>query len=142
MVEQETWARLATFRRQYFQLVDPPQLRWLEGRVLKDPEVQTWMFSHLFDAEKSSTLPPDRYRLRVLKVLVSKLEKAIDDPDEDVRASFSFFFAGQRNRNIRTSVSEGTPFCRPVFCPSTMLPRQFAITLFTAHITDLCIFSY
>ncbi|KAL5377307.1 hypothetical protein PMIN06_007813 [Paraphaeosphaeria minitans] len=83
MVEQDTWTRLATFHRQYFQLVDPTQLRWLEGRILKDPEVQSWMFSHLFDAEANSTLPPDRYRLRVLKVLVSKLEKAIDDPEED-----------------------------------------------------------
>ncbi|KAF9737569.1 hypothetical protein PMIN01_05348 [Paraphaeosphaeria minitans] len=87
MVEQDTWTRLATFHRQYFQLVDPTQLRWLEGRILKDPEVQSWMFSHLFDAEANSTLPPDRYRLRVLKVLVSKLEKAIDDPEEDVRIS-------------------------------------------------------
>ncbi|KAL5416628.1 hypothetical protein PMIN04_008065 [Paraphaeosphaeria minitans] len=83
MVEQDTWTRLATFHRQYFQLVDPTQLRWLEGRILKDPEVQSWMFSHLFDAEANSTLPPDRYRLRVLKVLVSKLDKAIDDPEED-----------------------------------------------------------
>lgn len=91
MVEQDTWTRLATFRRQYFQLVDPPQLRWLDGHVLKDPEVQCWMFSRLFDAETNSTLPPDRYRLRVLKVLVSKLEKAIDDPEEDVRVSFHFF---------------------------------------------------
>jgi hypothetical protein len=93
MVEQDAWARLATLRRQYFQLVDPSQLRWLEGRVLKDPEVQSWIFSHMFDMDTNSTLPPDRYRFRVLKVLVSKLEKAIEDPEEDVRVSFHLFYS-------------------------------------------------
>lgn len=84
MTDQDAWVTLASFRRQYYQLVDPSQLRWLPGSVLKSPEVQSWIFSHLFDAEKNSNLPPDRYRLRVLKVLISKLEKAIDDPNEDV----------------------------------------------------------
>ncbi|KAJ4355855.1 uncharacterized protein N0V89_003876 [Didymosphaeria variabile] len=83
MVAQGIWAKLATFRRQYFQLVDPSQLRWLESNTLKNPEVQSWIYKHLFDTKGHSTLPPDRYRLRVLKVLISKLEKAIEQPDED-----------------------------------------------------------
>ena len=85
MVDQVKLAMLAIFRRQYFQLVDPAQLRWPEGNILKTPEVQSWIFSHLFDAEK---MPPERYRLRVLKTMVSKLERAIDDPEEDVRPTF------------------------------------------------------
>ena len=84
MVDQIVLGKLTVFRRQYFQLVDPSQLRWLDGHDLKLPEVQSWIFSCLFDDESNSTLPPDRYRLRVLKVLISKLEKAIEDPEEDV----------------------------------------------------------
>ncbi|KAL1605251.1 hypothetical protein SLS60_004795 [Paraconiothyrium brasiliense] len=83
MVAQDIWAQLATFRRQYFQLVNPSQLRWLDDSTLKDPEVQSWIYHHLFHIEEHSTLPPDRYRLRVLKILISKLEKAIDEPEED-----------------------------------------------------------
>lgn len=29
-------------------------------------------------------LPPERYQLRVLKPLLSKIEQAIEDPEEDV----------------------------------------------------------
>lgn len=84
MIEQNVLDQLAVFGRQYFQLVDPSQLKWLEGSILKKADVQSWIFSYLFDADKISTLPPDRYRLRVLKALISKLEKAIDDPEDDV----------------------------------------------------------
>ncbi|KAJ4298256.1 hypothetical protein N0V90_006155 [Kalmusia sp. IMI 367209] len=82
-MQQATLENLVVFRRQYYQLVEPPQLRWLEDHTLKAPEVQSWIFSRLFDTEKNPTLPPDRYRLRVLKVLISKLERAINDPEED-----------------------------------------------------------
>lgn len=83
-MDQETLKSLATVRRQYYQLVEPPQLRWPAVETLKAPEVQSWIFSSFFDIEKNQTLPPDRYRLRVLKALVSKLERAIVDPEEDV----------------------------------------------------------
>ncbi|KAF2640996.1 hypothetical protein P280DRAFT_449845 [Massarina eburnea CBS 473.64] len=74
---------LLILRRQYFQLVDLSQLKWPEGPDLKQANAQSWIFLHLFDTERLPTLPPERYRLRVLKLLISKLERAIDDPEED-----------------------------------------------------------
>ncbi|PVH98409.1 hypothetical protein DM02DRAFT_596036 [Periconia macrospinosa] len=76
-------SELVTLRRQYLQLVDLSQLRWPQGSVLKRPDVQSWIFHNLFDADKLTTLPPERYRLRTLKLLVSKLEQAVDNPEED-----------------------------------------------------------
>lgn len=74
---------LARLRRQYFQLVDPTALRWPDALVLKTSSVQLWLFENLFDTTNITSAPPERYRLRVLKPLISKLEKAIDDPEED-----------------------------------------------------------
>lgn len=83
-------SQLVVLRRQYFQLVEPSQLRWPEDGTVKRAEVQSWIFGEMFDSENISILPPDRYRLRVLKLLVSKLERAIDDPEEDVGLSACF----------------------------------------------------
>ena len=77
--------QLRILQRQYFQLVDPPQLRWPDAQVLKDPEVQSWMFLHMFDETNVKSPPPERYQLRVLKLLISKLERSIVNPEEDVR---------------------------------------------------------
>jgi hypothetical protein len=90
-----TKSNLLSLRCQYFQLLDLPQLRWPNESVLKKSEVQQWIFRNLFDADNLSTLPPDRYRLRVLKLLISKLERAIDDPEEDVRFPSPLFFVLQ-----------------------------------------------
>jgi hypothetical protein len=84
MVDATTTLQLQVLSRQYFQLVEPHQLRWLEDSVLKQPNVQAWMFHEMFDTEKLKSPPPDRYQLRVLKMLISKLEGAINDPEEDV----------------------------------------------------------
>lgn len=77
-------SQLRVLQRQYFQLVEPNQLRWPENATLKKPDVQAWMFRDMFDAEQIKSPPPDRYQLRVLKLLISKLEGAIVDPEEDV----------------------------------------------------------
>ncbi|KAF1917317.1 hypothetical protein BDU57DRAFT_160877 [Ampelomyces quisqualis] len=84
MVDANTTLQLQVLQRQYFQLVELHQLRWPDDATLKQPDVQGWMFHEMFDAEKLKSPPPDRYQLRVLKMLISKLEKAIDDPEEDV----------------------------------------------------------
>jgi hypothetical protein len=76
--------QLRTFRRQYFQLVELQNLRWPDVRTLKLPKVQSWLFTDFFDTTTIATLPPDRYQLRVLKLLISKLESSITDPEEDV----------------------------------------------------------
>jgi hypothetical protein len=83
----ETQAKLTTLRRQYFQLVEPTKLRWPNDKVLKTSEVQSWMFNSLFDMDGISYPPPERYQLRVLKLLISKLERSINDPEKDVWCS-------------------------------------------------------
>ena len=77
-------SNLTILRRQYFQLVEPAQLRWPDGPHLKLPATQTWIYENLFNADQIVHLPPQRYQLRVLKPLISKIEKSIDDPEEDV----------------------------------------------------------
>jgi hypothetical protein len=82
-------AQLRILQRQYLQLVDPSQLRWPDAQVLKSPAVQSWMFSYMFDESNVKSPPPERYQLRVLKLLISKLERSIVDPEEDVRFPIS-----------------------------------------------------
>lgn len=86
---QEELAQLRILQRQYLQLVDPSQLRWPDAQVLKKHEVQAWVFSHMFDETSVKSPPPERYQLRVLKLLISKLEQSIVDPEEDVRFPIS-----------------------------------------------------
>jgi hypothetical protein len=81
--------QLRILQRQYLQLVEPLQLRWPNDTILKAPEVQLWLFTNLFDTANITSPPPDRYQLRVLKLLVSKLERSITDPEEDVWSPIS-----------------------------------------------------
>ncbi|KAF2277924.1 uncharacterized protein EI97DRAFT_374076 [Westerdykella ornata] len=76
--------------RQFFQLVDVQQLRWPESQKLKKPDVQAWIYDNLFNSDNIAFLPPDRYRQRVLKLLMTKIESAIEDPEEDVWPHLSF----------------------------------------------------
>jgi hypothetical protein len=82
--EMPDLARLRVFQRQYFQLVEPSQLSWPQESVLKSAHVQSWMFANLFDLARIKSPPPERYQLRVLKLLITKLERSIIDPEEDV----------------------------------------------------------
>ncbi|KAJ4363563.1 hypothetical protein N0V83_009859 [Neocucurbitaria cava] len=76
-------SQLRILQRQYFQLVEPHLLRWPDDATLKVPEVQSWLFTNLFDTDRIASPPPDRYQHRVLKVLISKLEASINDTEED-----------------------------------------------------------
>ncbi|KAF2722521.1 hypothetical protein K431DRAFT_266542 [Polychaeton citri CBS 116435] len=75
--------QLLLFRRQYLQLFEPDFLAWPPAALLKDVGVQSWLFRNLFDFERNPRLPPQRYQVRVLKPLLSRIEKSIDDPGED-----------------------------------------------------------
>jgi hypothetical protein len=88
---------LQILQRQYFQLVEPHQLRWPESAMLKRPDVQDWLFANMFDLNKVKSPPPDRYQLRVLKLVISKLEGAIVDPEEDVRPPVSYHGIAKRS---------------------------------------------
>ncbi len=76
--------QLLLFRRQYVQLFEPDFLAWPPKQLLKDPDVQAWIYENLFNAEKNVYLPSERYQLRVVKPLAARIEQAIDDPEEDV----------------------------------------------------------
>lgn len=89
MENPEQLAQLRVLQRQYFQLVEPQQLRWPDNATLKRPLVQAWLFGNLFDPSKVSSPPPARYQLRVLKELVGKLERSMTDPEEDVWSPIS-----------------------------------------------------
>ncbi|KAI4149445.1 MAG: hypothetical protein LQ340_004620 [Diploschistes diacapsis] len=70
-------------RRQFLQLLDPSALNVPESQVLKRPEIQNQIYALMFRDDSLQYSPPSRYRLRVLKLLVTALENAMDDPDED-----------------------------------------------------------
>ena len=76
--------QLRLFRRQYLQLFEPDFLAWPPKPLLLDATCQAWLHSSLFDPNTSTALPPERYQLRVLKLLVARIEKAIEDPSEHV----------------------------------------------------------
>lgn len=76
--------QLLIFKRQYLQLVDPDFLIWPPKTLLRDAGIQEWLYKNLFEERQGRYLPPDRYQYRVLKALVSKLEQAVEDPEEDV----------------------------------------------------------
>jgi methylphosphotriester-DNA--protein-cysteine methyltransferase len=76
--------QLVLFRRQYFQLFEPDFLAWPPKSLLRDAGVQQWMYKQCFDTDANPYLPSDRYRLRVLKPLLRKVEQSIENPEEDV----------------------------------------------------------
>ena len=82
----EALKSLTLFKRQYLQLVDPKELKWptKPSVSLAADWVQVWLFDNLFDENRVRFRPPERYQLRVLKELVSRVEDAIDDADEEV----------------------------------------------------------
>lgn len=84
IVPEEALAQLQLFHRQYQQLLDLPHLTWPADEHLRNAGAQEWIYERCFQDTSNAVLPPERYRLRVLKPLLSKIEKAIVDPDEDV----------------------------------------------------------
>lgn len=68
---------------QYFQLVDPPHLALPSGNVLIQAAVQEALYELMFD-EAITPLPPATYRLRVLKLILARIEESFTDPDKDV----------------------------------------------------------
>ncbi|KAL9069850.1 MAG: hypothetical protein Q9157_006020 [Trypethelium eluteriae] len=76
-------ASLSLFKQQYLQLVEPKKLAWPERDQLRLPEIQAWIYDHMFNTESLPYSPPERYELRVLKQLMSRVEEATIDPNED-----------------------------------------------------------
>lgn len=78
-------ADILSLCRQYYQLVPVNQIRWPSSDVLKLPENQEWLYQSMFDMDRVKLpLPPERYRLQFLRHLISLLENAFQDVDNDV----------------------------------------------------------
>ncbi|KAI8630803.1 S-adenosyl-L-methionine-dependent methyltransferase [Xylariaceae sp. FL1651] len=75
--------QLQLFRRQYLQLFQLDFLAWPHPQLLRRGDVQAWLFKYMFDESRNAQLPSERYQLHVLRLLVARIEKAIQDPDED-----------------------------------------------------------
>lgn len=71
-------------KRQYLQLLDPEQLSLPPPDVIRLPYVQAQIYKTMFREGCLPFSPPDRYKLRVLKMLVQRMEAAIADLEEDV----------------------------------------------------------
>lgn len=70
--------------RQFHQQVDPHLLPLPQGRDLVHPAVQSAIYEHMFNEASVWPIPPVHYQTRVLKMILSRVEEAISDPEEDV----------------------------------------------------------
>jgi hypothetical protein len=76
--------RMELLRRQYLQLLEPELLAIPGPEMLRRPDVQRQLYKKMFHSESLVFVPNRRYQLRVLKELVTRIENAISDPEEDV----------------------------------------------------------
>lgn len=85
-ISEEALKQIRLFRRQYLQLLDAQHLTWPSPDTLRSSQAQEWIYENLFQTDDADRfLPPERYRLRILKLLMSKIETSIVDPEQDVR---------------------------------------------------------
>ena len=70
--------------RQFHEQVDPNLLPLPQGRDIVHPAVQSAIYAHMFDETSVWPIPPVNYQTRVLKRILSRIEEAISDPEEDV----------------------------------------------------------
>ena len=73
--------QLDRFTRQYFQLEN--DLNFPDESYLRNNAFQQALESELFNVDAGHG-PPLRYQLRVLKLLIKKIEQSIQDWDEEV----------------------------------------------------------
>ena len=71
-------------KRQFLQHVEVERLRLPSNDVLRSPGTQMQIYDSMFSKSALSYPPSHRYQYRVLKRLVSAMEQAIADPEEDV----------------------------------------------------------
>lgn len=77
-----TRPQVSRFCWQYLQLDSTPELP--DGEVLRDEEVQEAIYKRLFADDAIALPPPQRYQLRILKLLIARVESAILDWDQHV----------------------------------------------------------
>jgi hypothetical protein len=70
------------FYRQYMQQIN--DVTYPSGALLVNPDVQECLYRYFFDASRNKYLPPPKYQSRILKHIISEIEKACKNPEEDV----------------------------------------------------------
>lgn len=83
MTDSERDFQTQRFCRQVLQLERQPDFP--DGRYLREEDTQAEISKHLNDPHRTNSGPPPRYRLRVFKELLSRIEASIDDWDKYVR---------------------------------------------------------
>lgn len=73
---------LGRFCHQYLQLEMNPD--YPDADLLRQSSVQEALYENLFADGAVPFPPPHRYRLRILKELLSRIEKSINDWEEQV----------------------------------------------------------
>lgn len=76
--------------RQFLQLIDPNELAIPGSKALRLPNLQARIYDLMFNEEKLRFSPNGRYKFRVLKKLITAIERAFVDPEEDV--CFPYYF--------------------------------------------------
>lgn len=76
------------FCRQYLQL--EWELDYPPATLLREADVQDTLYHQIFADGALSFPPPQRYQLRVLKELMSRIEASIEDWDRHVR-NYTYF---------------------------------------------------
>ncbi|KAL8960025.1 MAG: hypothetical protein Q9193_003206 [Seirophora villosa] len=73
---------IGVFIRQYLQMIDPAELTYPPGQLIKSRDIQFLLVVRIFDRRRWR-LPPARYAFRVIKKLISIITLAITNPEED-----------------------------------------------------------
>jgi hypothetical protein len=85
-VEESGSSWLGRVNRFCYQCLQLEQvLDYPEGEILRRPEAQDVIFHNVFSDETVRYGPPARYRVKVLKELVKRIEASIEDWDQHVR---------------------------------------------------------
>ncbi|EEH48232.1 protein-lysine N-methyltransferase [Paracoccidioides brasiliensis Pb18] len=82
-VDYEEEALVDLLVAQYLQLLEPQHLSFPPTNVLIKPAVQQLIYQTMFNETQIWPIPPPNYRIRVLRILISRLEESISDPEED-----------------------------------------------------------
>jgi hypothetical protein len=73
---------LRILRNQYFQNVPIKEMQWPAPQILKDWDIQNFLFHQLFGANAFTNREPSKdYQLRFVKRLVALLESAVGEDD-------------------------------------------------------------
>lgn len=83
-LSQDDASQVRLLSAQYFEMIPPDTLSLPPKESIIRPEIQAAIYNGLFNEAVNWPLPPMRYRTRVLKAILAKIEESISNPDEDV----------------------------------------------------------